>query len=91
MFPLFLRLSTVSFRTPPNCGPSCSFTLLIHELAQNDYEIALTWYLKKSLEAANNFIIKIENTIELICDNPKRWRNEYKHFRELGLKKILTL
>lgn len=29
----------------------------------------------------------MEHTLQLICDNPKRWRNEYRHYRELGLKK----
>lgn len=64
-----------------------SYQFVLHDLAQKDYEIAVDWYARKSLKAVNNLIFEVENTIQLICDNPKRWRNEYKHFRELGIKK----
>ena len=29
----------------------------------------------------------MDDTLELICNHPMRWRNEYKDFYELGLKK----
>ncbi len=55
--------------------------------AQEDYENALDWYLEKSFPAADNFISDVNNIIALITAHPKRWRNEYGHFYELGLKK----
>lgn len=63
---------------------SCYY--ILHEQAQQDYETSLHWYMERNLQAAENFIIDISNTLQLICDNPTRWRNTYKHYYELGLK-----
>jgi plasmid stabilization system protein ParE len=64
-----------------------SYQYLLHEMAQVDYEAALQWYLERSEKAALNFISALDNTLQKICDHPTRWRNEYKHFYELGVKK----
>lgn len=64
-----------------------SYSYLFHESAQEDYEEALQWYLERSEKAALNFVTAIDTTIQKICDHPVRWRNEYKHFYELGVKK----
>lgn len=55
--------------------------------AQKEYEADVLWYSRKSYLVAINFIEDFENTVKHICENPKRWRNEYKSFHELGLKK----
>jgi plasmid stabilization system protein ParE len=55
--------------------------------AQKEYEAALKWYRKKSLQAAENFVAAVEKTFERICQRPTWWRNAYKHYRELGVKK----
>jgi plasmid stabilization system protein ParE len=65
-----------------------SYQYQFHEAGQYEYEKSLLWYLSDSEKAANNFIIAIENTLTLICNHPKRWRNIYKNFRELNLKKF---
>jgi len=59
----------------------------LHEYAQQDYEKIVEWYASRSIKSAENFIDEVGHALQLICDNPNRWRNEYKHFRELGLKK----
>jgi plasmid stabilization system protein ParE len=64
-----------------------SYSYVLLELAQQEYEITVEWYASKSIKAAENFIAELENTLQLICNNPKRWRNEYKHYRELGVKR----
>ena len=64
-----------------------SYSYTLHELAQQDYETAVEWYAARSIKAADNLITEVESALQSICDNPGRWRNEYKHFRELGLKK----
>ena len=53
-----------------------------------DYEEALQWYMERSEQAAANFVTVVDNALQLICDYPARWRNEYKHYYELGVKKI---
>lgn len=64
-----------------------SYRYILHETAQQDYEEALQWYLQRSERAAENLIVAVDIALELICNNPTRWRNEYKHYHELGVKK----
>lgn len=64
-----------------------SYSYVLTPAAQIDYEESLLWYLERSETAALNFVAAIDNTINLICEHPKRWRNTYKNFRELSLKK----
>lgn len=64
-----------------------SYNYILHETAQQDYEEALQWYMERSERAAANFVTVIDNALQLICDYPVRWRNEYKHYYELGVKK----
>lgn len=64
-----------------------SYRYILAEQAQQEYEEALTWYLQRSLMATENFIEAMNDTLTLICNHPTRWRNEYKDFFELGLKK----
>ena len=56
-------------------------------MAQQDYDRAVEWYAARNIKAAGNLIIEIEHALKLICDNPDRWRNEYKHYLESGVKK----
>lgn len=62
-----------------------------YERAQEDYENALNWYLRKSEKVAWDFITSVDKTLELICHNPYRWRNEYKNYFELSLQNSPTL
>ena len=64
-----------------------SYRYILNEPAQNEYEISLGWYAERSEKAAENFIKAVDATLQLICDHPYRWRNAYKNFHELGLKK----
>ena len=60
---------------------------MLHEAAQADYEQALAWYLERILQAVENFVAAVDRALQMICDHPTRWRNEYKHYYELGVKK----
>lgn len=64
-----------------------SYAYVFHEVAQREYEAAVVWYAERSIKAAENFIAAVDHALELICAHPDRWRNEYGHYRELGLKK----
>lgn len=64
-----------------------SYSYIIHKNAQTDYEKSLEWYRNKSPDAAEKFVQAIDNSLKLMCNNPTRWRNKYKNFYELSLKK----
>ncbi len=64
-----------------------SYQYQLHEIAQQEYEASIIWYLQRSVTAAENFTQAVESTIEKICENPKRWHNKYKNYYELGLAK----
>ena len=64
-----------------------SYGYILDEQAQQEYEEAIRWYLERSLTATENFIAAMDETLRLICNHPTRWRNEYKDFFELVLKK----
>lgn len=65
-----------------------SYQYILHATAQKDYEDALKWYAERSLKATENFIRSVDDSLSLICEHPVRWRNEYKYFYELGVKKF---
>lgn len=52
-----------------------------------EYEEAFKWYNERSELAADNLILAFQQTIEAICNDPFRFRNNYKTYRELSLKK----
>jgi plasmid stabilization system protein ParE len=62
-----------------------SFSYILLAEATLEYETSLEWYLDRSIMAAENFVISFEKAVQLICDNPTRWRNTYKGFYELNL------
>jgi plasmid stabilization system protein ParE len=64
-----------------------SYRYILHELAQQDYDTVVAWYAARSSKAAENLITEVEHALQLICDNPGRWRNGYKYYRELGVTK----
>ena len=66
-----------------------SYTYILHKQAQKDYEQSLNWYLERSLDAGERFVKAVDNALQLLCDNPSRWRNKYKNFHEITLKKSL--
>jgi plasmid stabilization system protein ParE len=61
-----------------------AWTYILLPKAQIEYEDSVIWYLTRSLSAAENFIISIEEALDLICSHPTRWKNTYENFRELG-------
>ncbi len=62
-----------------------SYIPTIH--AQHDYEQSLQWYSERSTDAAEKFVQAIDNALQLICDSPYRWRNKYKKYHEINLRK----
>ena len=58
------------------------------ERAQKEYGTSVKWYGERSVIAAENFFVAVDKTIKLIGNNPDWWRNQYKNFYELGIKKF---
>jgi plasmid stabilization system protein ParE len=63
------------------------FNYILLAKAQEEYESSVIWYNERSTLAADQFIEAVEYTLQLICEHPDRWRNEYRKYRELGLRK----
>jgi plasmid stabilization system protein ParE len=53
----------------------------------NEYEAAYSWYVERSVKAAENFINAVDEAIEAVCTNPLRYRKSYKELREITLNK----
>jgi plasmid stabilization system protein ParE len=64
-----------------------NYTYIYEPVAFAEYKEAIEWYNEKSEIATKNFIIEVKEKIESICANPLRYRNAYKYFREVSLKK----
>ena len=63
------------------------FQYKLHPAAQKEYEASISWYLERSLDAAENFIKTVDNGLTEICKDPTRFRNRYKNYREYNLHK----
>jgi plasmid stabilization system protein ParE len=57
------------------------------DVAQEEYDTSVGWYADRSVVAANGFIEAVEETLELIYNNPAGWRNEYEDYFEIVMKK----
>jgi plasmid stabilization system protein ParE len=56
--------------------------------AAEEYLSSLFCYKSKSLYAAEQFVKCIDETLKKITEDPKRFRNTYKDFREAKVKKF---
>ena len=63
------------------------YNIIFHEKAQTDYEDSLIYYLKDSLNAGETFVNAVNGALKLISEHPKRWRNIYKNFHEINIRK----
>lgn len=64
-----------------------SYIYIFRPIALTQYEEAVSWYKDQSEVAAENLIAETEQQIKVICSDPFRYRNTYKHFRETSLKR----
>lgn len=63
-----------------------AFSYSFDPISAVEYEEAFKWYNERSELAADNLILAFQQTIEAICNDPFRFRNNYKTYRELSLK-----
>jgi len=48
-----------------------SYSYVLHEYAQQDYEKIVEWYASRSIKSAENFIDEVGHALQLICDKSK--------------------
>ena len=65
-----------------------SYQYIFEPRAQEEYEIAVQWYLDRSLLATQDFISSVDEALALICEHPDRWKNLYKNYFEFGMRKF---
>ena len=63
------------------------YKTIIRERASKEYLEAIAWYEQRSLQAAENFILIVEQTLDEIEDKPNHFRLTYKNNREARIKK----
>ena len=63
------------------------YNIIFHEKAQSDYEDSFIYYLKDSLNVGEALIDAVNWALKLISEHPKRWRNIYKNFHEINIRK----
>ena len=64
-----------------------SYRYVYDPVALNEYKDAISWYLERSELAAEGFVKEVAEQLTVICNDPYRFRNTYKYFREISLKK----
>ena len=64
------------------------YKITFRKRASNEYLDSLFWYKVRSFDAAEQFINAIDGTLEKIAFYPTRYRNTYKKFYEVGVKKF---
>jgi hypothetical protein len=64
-----------------------SYKTLFRERAAKEYAEAIRWYEERSLQAADNFVFFVSQTLNEIENKPDHFRLTYKNFREAKTKK----
>lgn len=55
--------------------------------ALEEFEQSIEWYLERSIQASENFILEVRKSIEAIKNNPTQFKNRYKNYYEITLEK----
>jgi plasmid stabilization system protein ParE len=65
-----------------------NYTILYLQKAAKEYERAIAWYNDISPEVADRFINAVRARIDILQNDPHRYRNTHKQFHEIALKKF---
>lgn len=60
---------------------------IFRERTLKEYAEAIGWYKERSLQAAENFVLAVSQTLNDIENKPDHFRLTYKNYREAKTKK----
>lgn len=63
------------------------YKITLRERAAKEYLEAIIWYKERSLLASENFVKFINEAFSKIVAEPQHYRNAYKYFYELKLRR----
>ena len=64
------------------------YPITFRQRALIEYAESTAWYKERSLQAAQNFVAALENVLKAIANSPYTYRNSYKKFYEVKIKKF---
>ena len=64
-----------------------SYKTIFRERAIKEYAEAIRWYEERSLQAADNFVLYVSQTLNEIENKPEHFRLTYRNYREAKTKK----
>ncbi len=63
------------------------YILVLRKRAAKEYLLAISWYKERSVMAAENFVREVNEAFANIELQPDNYRNIYKQFYEIKLRK----
>ena len=63
------------------------YSIAYQQRAINEYEETVIWYRGRSIQAAENFEAAIKEKIDILRDNPARYKKTHREFHEVQLHK----
>jgi plasmid stabilization system protein ParE len=64
-----------------------SYKISFRKRATKEYLESIAWYKGRSLQAAENFVVSIQQALNEIEKQPSRFRRIYKNFYEVKTKR----
>lgn len=64
-----------------------TYKISFRKRASVEYLNSLIWYKERSLQAAENYVLAVNEALDRVASNPHQFRNTYQQFYEIGLKR----
>ena len=63
------------------------YSISFKHTAAQEYKDAIDWYSERSKPAAQKFTQAIEDKLDSVCKDPKKYKNLYKNYHEVSTRK----
>lgn len=64
-----------------------AYKISFRKRASLEYLSSLIWYKERSLQAAENYVLAVNEALGKVASYPHQFRNTYQQFYEIGLKR----